>query len=200
MRKFMLILMAVALLAGCVSTGSTQQVKQDQQRGTAEIIERDGGKWVHVLGTGVVFPLLGAWEDVRIEVEKGKNGHIKTSFSASEADGSVAAIEITQGNKPGMTLMDVLMDRWYTTQEASSSFCRTANAEVAESTMISDEVFYTRCTTSTNPRNGERHSISLAKGTKDDPLLLITFLAWGKAYDVYGKDAEEMLRRIETNQ
>ena len=200
MRKFMLILMAVALIAGCVSTGSTQKVKQGQQRGTAEIIERDGGAWVHVLGTGIVFPLLGAWEEVEMAEGKSKQGMDKAIFTAKMQDGSIAILEVSQGLKPDMTLMDVLMDRWYTTQEASSSFCRTANAEVAESTMISDEVFYTRCTTSTNPRNGERHSISLAKGTKDDPLILMTFIAWGKAYDVYGKDAEEMLRQVETNQ
>jgi predicted small secreted protein len=95
MKKLLsIIVFAAALalvLAGCATKNG--QVAAGEQS-AAEVFERDGQKWVRVLGAGVEFPLLGEWEKASPAYGLDTNGNSMMSLSLIGDNGAMSSINI----------------------------------------------------------------------------------------------------------
>jgi hypothetical protein len=101
MKKYFLVLAAVLALAlsGCAAkdgqgaaAGGPGVVLTHTE--AADVILRDGQKWVRVHGAGVEFQLLGEWEEARDAHGHDANGNPVMSFSLIDDNGVLSSIHI----------------------------------------------------------------------------------------------------------
>ena len=189
MRNILFLMLVAAVLSGCVTTGAKQQ-----QRGTAEIIEKDGGKWVHVLGTGVEFPLLGAWEEAMWQAEKQRDGSVQVGLAALTDNGSLAMLLTSQCDGRDLSMDDALSRLGRPLEEVGASICRKQGRTLDTIEPFGNGILFLQCGLD---KEGSAFSAIFIKPARQGPLGMIGYLAEEEAHEVFGKDAEEMMRRVE---
>ncbi|MBU1003031.1 MAG: lipoprotein [Proteobacteria bacterium] len=190
MKKLLVLIVFVVVLAGCASKGATPS-----KAGTAEVITRDGQKWVHVLNSGVEFPLLGAWKGAQIETMRDKSGMNLTAIAVIYGEVSEHSRAVVAFVYPPKTTTEsfanMVYSGDYSEQEAGKALCDKAELPFKSSKLVSPNVFNAQC-----QGTGFEYSGYLLEASKDKQ---ITILYWGAGYAHEGAypALQEMMRQVQ---
>ncbi len=188
MKKLLFLILSVVVLAGCATTSATSS-----KAGTAEIVMKDGQKWVHVLNTGVEFPLLGAWRGARIETMKGDSGKSLTAIAViyGETSGhSRAVIFVYPPEEHSETFANMVYSGDYGEHEVGQTICSRARLPLKSTRLISSLVFCAYC-------QGDNHEYAYHFiESSDAEEALVLYVGMGFAHEGSYPALQEMMRQV----
>jgi len=152
MKKYFLVLAAVLALglSGCAAKGGQGAAAGDPgvvltHTEAADVILRDGQKWVRVHGAGVEFPLLGEWEEAEVVMDRKPSGEVTTKFVLLESGESMCLFEVGKSDE----YIDVSLFRVIIEKEGETEFvkglCGPDNIRCVDYFFFENGSFFVQC-------------------------------------------------------
>ncbi|MBU1003091.1 MAG: lipoprotein [Proteobacteria bacterium] len=189
MKKHLLLIFFVVILSGCAMTTT-----KSSKPGTAEIVMREGQKWVHVLDTGVEFPLLGAWKGAIVETMRDKSGLEFTAIAVIYGEASEHSRAVVFVYPPKATtesFANMVYSGDYSEQEKGEAVCGKAGLPLKTANLISPSVFCAYCR-----GNNYEYAYHFVESS-DAEEVLILYVGMGFAHVGAYPALQEMMRQVE---